>query len=481
MKGKYYKPYFNAGDTAVLGYCKLVFDTAEISMGTIKTKFTESDLPFSNIYTSVAAAPDSFGTVCVSYRHFYVLENTGCTYVLKKYSFNVLQQGATYYRTNTTYAGEALKFNLVCNYPLYTGCFDRVGDTINPYYTGILGNWRPWQTFAFHSDRSTGTAASGKTDIRNAGYYLNYYSFWNFSGQRFVPTTDFSRWVWSSYVTYYNAKGMEVENRDALNRYSSAQFGYLESLPVAVASNARYREIGYDNFEDYLFKLDCSTTDTCNSAGHFSFKNAINNTTVKLDQATVHSGKFSLKLTGAATISKQVTATESTEPIFKLSSTGTYLLNRNDLKRGFSPTPGKKYVLSLWINDQSPRNASTNFQVNINGLPLVDAQQKWKIVEGWKRVEVIFTAPQGYMTLELNPGGTAYVDDIRIHPYDGQMKTYAYDPSSQRLMAELDENNFTTFYEYDDEGVLIRVKKETERGIMTIKETRSSYKPKPIY
>jgi hypothetical protein len=43
-------------------------------------------------------------------------------------------------------------------------------------------------------------------------------------------------------------------------------------------------------------------------------------------------------------------------------------------------------------------------------------------------------------------------------------------------MAELDENGFATFYEYDDEGSLIRVKKETERGVVTLKETRSSYK-----
>ena len=41
-------------------------------------------------------------------------------------------------------------------------------------------------------------------------------------------------------------------------------------------------------------------------------------------------------------------------------------------------------------------------------------------------------------------------------------------------MAELDENNYATFYEYDDDGTLIRVKKETERGIKTIKETRSA-------
>ena len=57
--------------------------------------------------------------------------------------------------------------------------------------------------------------------------------------------------------------------------------------------------------------------------------------------------------------------------------------------------------------------------------------------------------------------------------YDSSMKTFVYDPVTQRLQAELDENNFATFYEYDKEGGLIRVKKETERGVYTIQETRS--------
>jgi hypothetical protein len=41
-------------------------------------------------------------------------------------------------------------------------------------------------------------------------------------------------------------------------------------------------------------------------------------------------------------------------------------------------------------------------------------------------------------------------------------------------MADLDENNYTTFYEYDDDGTLIRVKRETERGIKTVKESRNA-------
>jgi len=74
----------------------------------------------------------------------------------------------------------------------------------------------------------------------------------------------------------------------------------------------------------------------------------------------------------------------------------------------------------------------------------------------------------------LYPGSsTSYFDDIRIHPYDGNMKSFAYDYRTSRLMAVLDENNYATFFEYDDEGQLLRNKKETEKGIVTLKETRS--------
>ncbi|WP_179008686.1 hypothetical protein [Winogradskyella forsetii] len=66
-----------------------------------------------------------------------------------------------------------------------------------------------------------------------------------------------------------------------------------------------------------------------------------------------------------------------------------------------------------------------------------------------------------------------FYDDIRIHPFNGNMKSFVYDPITQRLMAELDENNYATMYEYDEEGGLIRVKKETEKGVFTIQETRS--------
>ena len=51
------------------------------------------------------------------------------------------------------------------------------------------------------------------------------------------------------------------------------------------------------------------------------------------------------------------------------------------------------------------------------------------------------------------------------------MKSYVYDVKN-RMTAELDENNYATFFDYDDQGNLIRVRKETEKGIITVNESR---------
>lgn len=353
---------------------------------------------------------------------------------------------------------------------------------INPYTAGLLGNWRPKQQLVYNTARQNvvgDVVVKGSTNIRKAGYYTSFSPFWNYGGNSsWISQTGDKNWTWSNEVTYFNSKGTEIENRDALNRYNSALFGYLESLPVAVASNSRYHEIAFDGFEDYNFNLDCNGEDNCGQ-DHFSFKKLINNTSIKVSHAIVHSGKASLQLNGSVHLTKAVKANAASQSYsFNF---GKYALGTNELVTGFSPIPGKQYVISLWVKDGNPRNASTNISVSINGTSLINNNQSWPIVEGWKRVEASFTLPFSATTFELDinsSGASINLDDIRISPFNGQMKTFAYDASSQRLMAEMDENNFATFYEYDDEGILIRVKKETERGIMTIKETRSSYRRK---
>lgn len=150
---------------------------------------------------------------------------------------------------------------------------------------------------------------------------------------------------------------------------------------------------------------------------------------------------------------------------------------------GFELVPGKKMVASLWM--KSTQECTTgayanNFKIldaSEEELPDVTFVPKEGIIEGWQQFEAIFTVPisNSKITLSLqSASGDVYVDDLRFHPFNANMKSFVYDPVTLRLSAELDENNFASFYEYDDEGTLVRVKKETKKGIKTISETRSS-------
>ncbi len=148
----------------------------------------------------------------------------------------------------------------------------------------------------------------------------------------------------------------------------------------------------------------------------------------------------------------------------------------------FYPNAGN-YVFSAWVKDV---NANLNdFRYSApsitltSGSNLYTLQSSGQIIEGWQRIESIVTLVDSYagitnLNLNCSNGGDCYFDDIRLFPLDGSMISYVYDPITLRLVAELDERNYAKIYEYDEQGKLIRVKKETEKGIMTIQETREN-------
>jgi|SRR5690554_1295604 len=156
-----------------------------------------------------------------------------------------------------------------------------------------------------------------------------------------------------------------------------------------------------------------------------------------------------------------------------------------DCISSFSPDPGQ-YLISAWTKgEEANRNKSyenPGIAVSFVGAP--DSSYftpSGKIIDDWQRIEGVVTVPPSATDIKIGlycQDGDCYFDDIRFVPLDGVMVSYVYDPISLRLVAELDERNYATFYEYDEEGKLVRVKKETERGIMTIQENRESlHKP----
>ena len=160
----------------------------------------------------------------------------------------------------------------------------------------------------------------------------------------------------------------------------------------------------------------------------------------------------------------------------------------------FMPESGN-YIVSGWIKEDQAGRTPLNYTESSINVILNNEQNvaivsnaiytTGAIIDGWQRALGIIEIPSinkvdvYSIKIELNCSSTqydCYFDDIRFYPYNGNMKSFVYDEDTKRLMAELDENNYATFYEYDLEGGLVRVKKETERGVMTIQETRSSSK-----
>lgn len=154
----------------------------------------------------------------------------------------------------------------------------------------------------------------------------------------------------------------------------------------------------------------------------------------------------------------------------------------------FKPTEGK-YIVSGWvkeIHNVQKVSYTSSIDIKIEGITNnanYTFYTSGAIIDGWQRIIGVLEIPlldglTPLIKIELNCNNSSsnecYFDDIRFYPYNGNMKSFVYDEDTQRLMAELDENNYATFYEYDLEGGLVRVKKETERGVFTIQETRSN-------
>jgi len=571
--------------------------------------------------------------------------------------------------------------------------FDRI--QMNPYLHGSLGNWRVAKNYVFYSNRVQ-SDPSVATNISTDGAISNFAPYWNFQSTGNIIPGSSTNWVWNSQISQVNKKGFEIENYDALYRFNAGLYGYNSNLPTAVVNNAKYRESGFDGFEDYAYadrNCDGICQDQVDAAARHWNLNI--DPDVNISTAESHTGTSSLKVSSASNftftnpvsadlitatnppadpvvkVALNVTPSASTPQILKVTpnskagltradysdnnfnnlvainlnndfslpnpiqsgtsyqwngilqvaepgnysfaasvdndidvtiatpgtngnpsilmahivmnasqitgpgaytiqttagvnatyplNAGSYLITvkyrtgsptsyfsflwktpdsdeflpipaanlydnatnstknevwvPNNCERpgqiqvtqnakidAFSIAQDKKMVLSTWVKQGGADCKCSTYVQNAIQISFTDAtgtaivnssttnpfQPAGNIIEGWQRYECVFDVPHtaASMTVQLQNTSTTsspvdvYFDDLRIHPFNANMKSFVYHPVTLRLVAELDENNYATFYEYDTEGTLARVKKETKDGIKTIKETRSAIQTK---
>jgi hypothetical protein len=374
-----------------------------------------------------------------------------------------------------------------------TICKSIIADTVfNPYVTGVLGNWRANKSYTYYARRTEQDPTALTTNIRRDGTFKDFTTFWAFQSSKLTANIDTNRWVWNSELTLFNRKGFEVENRDPLGRYNAGLYGYNLTMPVAVVQNSRYRESAYEGFEDYVFATQVCDT-ACAATRHIDYSDWRSS----IDTTQSHTGLRSLKVQGSSGANvglsfevKKVTQ-DDTMPrlnfITKTDACAGAVLDEISTGKAillpiFSPVPDKRMLISAWVKevgDNTFRASYTNNKIVVtDGIKSATFYPSGSIIEGWQRYESVFpidsASTQFTISLQSIGANAVYFDDLRIHPFNANMKSFAFHPVNLRLMAELDENNYATLYEYDDDGTLIRLKKETQRGVKTIKETRSA-------
>jgi hypothetical protein len=323
--------------------------------------------------------------------------------------------------------------------------------TFNEYRYGMVGIWRNESSWAYQVNRKQ-TTPKTKTDID--GTYENFVLFNWQAGENYNPF-----WTKTSKITKYSPYGFPVEDQDALGIPSTGLYGYSNSLMTAICGNANYFELAFDGFEDY------GSTGYPTSGlghGHLTLKVSQPSTYPSLSSAYSHTGKYSIPISPSVSyFNIPVVAVSSSNPD-----------RPQQIMNTFSFVEGKKYTVSAWF-----RYTGGTPEILVNGNP-ASAIVTASSIDGWKQLEATITAPSvanGPVTLTFTIGsGTAYIDDVRIHPFNSSPKTYVYNPSTLWLIAELDERNFATFYNYDEEGKLVQIKKETANGITTLKTTRDN-------
>ncbi|MDP2387988.1 MAG: hypothetical protein Q8M29_16560 [Bacteroidota bacterium] len=296
-----FAPITGGGNIADPTYSKYFVEGDEVLINNTFKAWVVSKSPFKFLYADGTVVDNALiqqAKIIRSGRRNQAAVSVGQLVALK----NPLQWNSTTSKfelaigTNTEVLNaSAIEFNE--DWKTFCECGTKPSDKFNPYIKGMKGNWRPFKTYAFLTGREN-KKENNNTNIRKDGVYTSYVPYWtNPLGQ----TADWTRstnagWQFASEVTTYSPYGFELENKDALDRFSAAVYGYNNTLPIQVTSNSKYSQTAYDGFEDYDFRA-CADE-------HLGMKKAINNAATDADvkqtnsqyQKFSHTGRRSVKV-----------------------------------------------------------------------------------------------------------------------------------------------------------------------------------------
>ena len=294
--------------------------------------------------------------------------------------------------------------------------YDNTAGYTDNYVTDV---WRKHKNFVWSGDiNSDGTY--------NMGNYTDFN--WTYTD---LDDNSSNNWKKTSEVTHYSHYSMPVEAWSLGNNYSATKTSSGEDYVIASTSNAKYTEFAYSGCEDEVLDLN----------GYYYTGGEV----------CINDGW----------------------PVPDYYHTGTQSLLVDAGEEGFGfivdAVSGKKYKVSVWVKNTSKDDLI--FSHTGNATTEIDRTEEFQ-GKDWTLITQVFKATYtGNITFycENNGAGAIFLDDFRIHPFNGAMTSYVSD-NRGNTTAILDANNIATVYEYDDADRLTGIYKETPGGFVKVQE-----------
>ncbi|MFZ6052360.1 hypothetical protein [Halocola ammonii] len=315
------------------------------------------------------------------------------------------------------------------------------------YESGKKGKWRQKSTYAYEEtvDGLDGVATAGRS--YNSGMYDTEVFLFETGGLS-------EKWLKLNTVTSYSPNGSALEEENILGIKSAAKFGYDKMLPTLVAQNASANTVFFESFEKVY---PTSTGD------YFEDGMPSDGTTWVQDSDDSHSGQFGAKLSASA-------------PPALINHLA---VNNQVLDQGIN------FKVWVKVDEKDPDEIAASFDLSISesgnsvaskSLTYLSRSGEWALFSCDLNPEDIVTLSDGdqvsmYLDFSHSWISDIVLDDLRVQPKDAQVVTYVYNADELRLVASFDDQHFGLFYQYNQEGKLIRKTIETERGRKTLKET----------
>ncbi|KAB1064893.1 hypothetical protein [Salibacter halophilus] len=369
---------------------------------------------------------------------------------------------------------------------------------LNPFLYGFINNWHVDSNYVADVSKDYGSSTGqnlADPDLKNDGTFT-IDPIYRFSGSS-VQVNVSDDWKSTLKNMNYTSISGTVENKNILDNFSSTLFDKYSQKPVASVMNGELEEILFEDFEDF---------ETNDYDLPVSYENSHRTIPVFWDLIFVsdedgHTGELSMDVKSQGDYTMFIPIVERENQDFNKYRKDVNIPYRPDCYdaypgMSFVPKLGtQKFTLSFWIKKKNNDNEDFEYPTELVRFDTLcterqnlrissDFINETNVIDGWKQVNYTFSmlssdkAEDALLKISIDNSGSStdeyLIDDIRIHPYEANMNARVYDRYLNRPVAELDENNFAIFYNYNSKGQVSVIKRETENGIQTVSERNSS-------